>query len=68
MAERSHSRRTILSGIAGVGASAAMSQSASAQSSVSINDPSVVQEIEALFTSYDRALRSNDVATLNIIF
>jgi ketosteroid isomerase-like protein len=68
MVERSHSRRTILSGIAGVGAGSAIGQPASAQSSMAINDPSVVQEIEALFASYDRALRGNDLPTLNGFF
>lgn len=68
MTKRSRSRRLFLSGVAGVGASAAMSNSASAQSSFGLNDPSVVQEIEALFASYNRALRSNDVATLNGYF
>jgi hypothetical protein len=68
MVERSHSRRTVLSGIAGVGAGSAIGRPASAQSSIAINDPSVVQEIEALFASYDRALRSNDLPTLNGFF
>ena len=68
MTERSNSRRMFLSGIAGIGASAAVSNNASAQSSFEINDPSVVEEIEALFLSYNLALRSNDVATLNGYF
>jgi len=68
MTDRTDSRRTFLGGLAGLGASVAMSSDASAQSSFRINDPSVVREIEALFSSYDRALRSNDVATLNGFF
>ncbi len=68
MTERRNSRRAFLGGIAGVGASAAMSSSASAQSSFQVNDPNVVQEIEGLFANYDLALRSNDVAALNGYF
>jgi len=68
MTERRNSRRAFLGGIAGVGASAAMSSRASAQSSFQINDPNVVQEIEALFMNYDLPLRSNDVAALNGYF
>lgn len=68
MTECRNSRRAFLGGIAGVGASAAVSSSASAQSSFQINDPNVVQEIEGLFANYDLALRSNDVAALNGYF
>ena len=68
MTERSSSRRAFLCGIATVGASAATSKSASAQASLDINDPSVVQEIEALFANYDLALRSNNAAALNGYF
>lgn len=68
MTDRSDSRRAFLGGIAGLGASVAVSSSASAQSSFQINEPSVVQEIEALFSSYNLALRSNDVAALNGFF
>ena len=68
MTERSSSRRAFLCGIATVGASAATSKSASAQESIHINDPSVVQEIEALFANYDLALRSNNAAALNGYF
>ena len=68
MTECRNSRREFLGGIACVGASAAVSSSASAQSSFQINDPNVVQEIEGLFANYDLALRSNDVAALNGYF
>ena len=68
MTEHIESRRAFLGGIAGVGASAAVSTSASAQSSYAINDSNVVHEIEALFASYNLALRSNDVAALNGYF
>ncbi len=68
MGERSSSRRAFLGGIAGVGASATISKTASAQSTFQINDPNVVREIEALFSSYDDALRNNDVAALNGFF
>ncbi len=68
MLEHRNSRRAFLGGIAGVGASAAISSSASAQSSYVINDPNVVQEIEALFANYNSALRSNDIAALNGYF
>ncbi len=68
MGERGHSRRAFLAGVAGVGAAAAVNQTASAQSNFELNDPSVVEEIEALFTRYDDALRSNDLETLNGFF
>ena len=64
----SDSRRAFLGGIAGICASVAISTSASAQSSYTINDPNVVREIEALFADYNRALRSNDAAALNGYF
>ena len=35
---------------------------------LTLNDPSVVKEIEAQFAGYDQALRSNDVAALNRYF
>ena len=68
MTEYGDSRRAFLGGIAGVAASAAISTSASAQSSYTVNEPSVVGEIEALFADYNLALRSNDVAALNGFF
>ena len=68
MGERSSSRRAFLGGIAGVGASATISKTASAQSTFQVNDPNVVREIEALFASYDDALRNNDVVALNGFF
>ena len=68
MGARIHTRRAFLGGAAGVGATAAFSQTASAQSDFQLNDPDVVREIEALFTRYDDALRSNDLVTLNGFF
>jgi ketosteroid isomerase-like protein len=62
------SRRTFLGGLAILGASAAACPEASAQSDHEINNPDVVSEIEALFSDYDRALRSNDRTTLNGFF
>lgn len=35
---------------------------------LTLNDPSVVKEIEAAFAGYDEALRTNDVAALNRYF
>jgi hypothetical protein len=35
---------------------------------LTLNDPSVVKEIEVQFAGYDEALRTNDVATLNRYF
>lgn len=68
MTHYSDSRRRFLGGIAGIGATAAMSRSARAQSDYPLNDPDVVREIEALFAAYDRALVSNDTAALNGFF
>jgi hypothetical protein len=68
MGERSSSRRAFLGGIVGVGASAAVSKTASAQSALQINNPNVVREIDELFARYDDALRNNDVAALNGFF
>ena len=68
MGEGNSSRRAFLMGIAGGGAGAMITKTASAQSAFEINDPNVVQEIETLFASYDDALRSNDVAALNGFF
>jgi hypothetical protein len=62
------SRRAFLAGGTVVAASAAFVSDASAQSKMVINDPSVVEEIEAEFAGYDRALASNDVAALNGFF
>lgn len=33
-----------------------------------INDPEVVAEVEAVFATYEKALTSNDVATLDALF
>ncbi len=68
MTDRMESRRTFLGGLAVLGASAAVCPDASAQTDYEINDPDVVAEIETLFANYDRALRSNDRATLNGYF
>ena len=68
MGKRSSTRRAFLGGLAGVGAAATISETASAQSDYELNDPNVVREIEALFSSYDDALRSNDLETLNGFF
>ena len=68
MGERSSTRRSFLGGVAGVSAAAAISKTASAQSDYALNAPDVVREIEALFASYDDALRSNDLETLNGFF
>ena len=68
MKARSSSRRRFLGGAAGVGVAAAVSQTASAQSDYELNNPSVVREIEALFSRYDDALRSNDLEALNGFF
>jgi ketosteroid isomerase-like protein len=68
MSRRSGSRRRFLAGSAGAIASAALSRDASAQSGPVINDPSVVQEVEAAFAAYYRALAKNDVAALNDFF
>ncbi len=62
------SRRAFMTGSTAVAASAALAANASAQSSMVINDPNVVREIEAQFANYDRALASNDVAALNGFF
>lgn len=35
---------------------------------LTLNDPSIVKEIEVQFAGYDEALRSNDVAALNRYF
>jgi ketosteroid isomerase-like protein len=35
---------------------------------LTLNDPSIVKEIEAEFAGYDEALRTNDVAALNRYF
>ena len=66
--EHRQSRRAFLGGVAGVGAGVAVSTRGSAQSTVTINDPAVVREIEVLFADYNRALTSNDVAALNGYF
>ena len=68
MTDRPESRRTFLGSVASLGAGAVLSSDASAQTSYAVNEPSVVREIEALFADYDRALRSNDLATLNGFF
>jgi len=68
MTDEAESRRAFLGGIASLGAGVALSSDASAQTSYPVNEPSVVREIEALFAAYDRALRSNDLATLNGFF
>jgi hypothetical protein len=62
------SRRAFVTGTAAVAAGAVLATTASAQSSIVINDPNVVREIEAQFANYDRALASNDVAALNGFF
>lgn len=62
------SRRKFLGGAAAVGTVAAISKTATAQSDYALNDPDVVREIEALFSDYDDALRSNDLDTLNGFF
>jgi Protein of unknown function (DUF3225) len=64
MSEHDDSRRALLAG----GAGTAISADASAQSTMIINDPEVVREIEAEFAGYDRALGANDVAALNGYF
>lgn len=33
-----------------------------------INDPAVLAEVEAAFATYEKALTSNDVATLDLLF
>src|SRR5262245_12992356 len=68
MSEQGDSRRAFLAGSAAVGASAAMAADAAAQSTMVINDPKVVREIETLFADYDRALAKNDLAALNGFF
>ena len=68
MGARRESRRTFLGGLAGVGVAATINDSASAQSNYELNDPDVVKEIEELFSRYDDALRSNNLATLNGFF
>jgi hypothetical protein len=35
---------------------------------LTLNDPSIVKEIEVQFAGYDEALRTNDIATLNRYF
>ena len=62
------SRRTFLAVAAGAITSPAIVGGASAQSGMTMNDPSVVREIEAAFAGYDRALGANDVAALNGYF
>lgn len=68
MNEHDNSRRAFLGGGAGAVAGTAISADASAQSTMIINDPEVVREIEAEFAGYDRALGANDVAALNGYF
>jgi ketosteroid isomerase-like protein len=68
MTDETESRRTFLGGLAVLGASAAMCPEASAQTDYEINNPDVVEEIQALFADYDRALRGNDRAALNGYF
>jgi hypothetical protein len=68
MREHNSSRRAFLGGVAGVGVSTAVANTASAQSAFHINDPNVVREIEELFSRYDDALRNNDIDTLNGFF
>ena len=62
------SRRAFLTGSTVVAAGAAFVAEAAAQTNMVINDPGVVQEIEAEFAGYDRALGNNDVAALNEFF
>lgn len=35
---------------------------------MTINDPDVLAEVEAVFAAYEKALTSNDVATLDMLF
>lgn len=35
---------------------------------MTINDPDVLAEVEAVFATYEKALTSNDVATLDMLF
>jgi hypothetical protein len=62
------SRRAFLAGGAVTASSAAFTGTASGQSSMVINDPKVVREIEAQFAAYDQALAKNDVAALGNFF
>src|SRR4051794_9757980 len=68
MRKQIKSRREFLASGAGVAATAAMAENASAQSQMIINDPSVVREVEAAFAGYYRAFEINDVAALNGFF
>jgi hypothetical protein len=68
MSGHDDSRRAFLAGGTAVVASAAFTTTASGQSSMIMNDPNVVREIETEFAGYDRALGKNDVAALNGYF
>jgi hypothetical protein len=68
MGEQGNSRRSFLATAAGAAVAAGSTGRASAQSSMVIDDPNVVREIEAQFAGYDRAFGANDVAALNGYF
>jgi hypothetical protein len=68
MSDQSDSRRVFLAGSVGVGATAAMTGGASAQTKLTINDPAIVRELEIEFAGYDRALGANDLDALNGYF
>jgi ketosteroid isomerase-like protein len=68
MSDHNESRREFLAVGAGAVASTSLAGDASAQSGLEINKPSVVQEVEAAFAAYYRALAQNDVAALNALF
>ena len=55
-------------GAAAIAAGSIIAPKASAQAGMPINLPEIVQEIEAAFAGYDRALGANDVAALNNYF
>jgi len=68
MSEHDDSRRAFLAGGTVAVAIAALTTIAWGQSSMIINDPDVVREIETELAGYDRALGANDVAALNGYF
>jgi hypothetical protein len=67
MTDYANTRRAFLAAGGAVAGSGVVS-TASAQQSMTINDPAVVREIEQAFAAYDRALGANDVVALNGFF
>ena len=68
MNRQNNLRRGFLTGAVLAIESITLAGGAFAQSTMIMNDPKVVREIEAEFAGYDRALGANDVAALNGYF